>query len=438
MRRRSNNERLGRCSDVGSDVPLPGCGWAIVTLMLPEDLDALLNAAEVGWVRFDGGVAVASNAAAAGIDLVKPLAGWRERLAPASRPIFDEALACTEVGAAPTTLRVELDGGAAAKTVRLVLRRLVDGALDVLIFDDTALVTAERDLAEACELIALLPPHVFWEAADISKQRTIQLRLEAMVAERTAELERQVAERERAERAALAASRAKSEFLTNISHELRTPLNVVIGYAELLLGELADGEVDRSALAADIGEIANAGSFLLQLVTELLDLSKIEAGKMDLREVEVELGPWLSALVSPFERIARARGNCCKVELDPEIGVLAVDDFKLRQIINNLVGNACKFTEHGLITVSAGLSDEGRVVTIEVCDTGIGISPEHLETVFEPFVRASVVAADGGGSTGLGLSISRRYAELMGGSLSAESQLGVGTTLRLTIPRSRL
>ncbi|MCA9635735.1 MAG: hypothetical protein KC420_06855 [Myxococcales bacterium] len=405
--------------------------------MGPEEAGALLSAAGVGWVRFRDGADVGANAAAQGFGLDVPMARWRELLPAAERDAFDDALAGLVAGAAPRVLRVRLDGGGAARVLRLTLRRPSDQVVDALIVDETDLAVAERDLAEAEELISLLPAHVFWEAADVSRQRTLQSRLEEMVAERTAELQRQIAERERAERAALAASRAKSEFLTNISHELRTPLNVVLGYAELILDEISAGEADLAAIQVDVERIALAGGFLLQLVTQLLDLSRIEAGKMDLLEDVIELGPWIGELASTFEGMARSKRNRYEVVVEPGIGAIVADGLKLRRILSNLLSNACKFTERGSIELKVSGLDGGRRIQVEVRDTGVGISEERLSTIFDPFVQASLAAACVEGRTGLGLAMSRRYAELMGGTLSVESELGCGTTLSLVLPRRR-
>lgn len=414
--------------------------------MLPEEVGALLGAAGVGWLRFAAGRVVAGNEVAEALALVArdaSLAGWRETFAEDERALVDGAFAVLAGGAAAASVTVVRGAAAESgvpRTIRVTLRRSAEGVVDALMVDQSALAVAERDLAEAEELIALLPPHVFWEAADISRQRTIQSRLESMVAERTAELERQMAERERAEQAALAASRAKSEFLTNISHELRTPLNAVLGYGELILEELAAGAGDgegASAVRADVERIVAAGGYLLELVDEILDLSKIEAGRMTLSEGDLALGPWLSGLVASFDGAARANKNTLVVRIDPGLGAIVVDDFKLRQIVGNLLSNACKFTKGGRVEVEA-LPRAAEGVEIVVRDSGVGIAAERLATLFEPFVQASVSRAWGFGGSGLGLVISRCYAEMMGGSLCAESTVGAGSCFRLALPRRRL
>ncbi|MCA9657326.1 MAG: HAMP domain-containing histidine kinase [Myxococcales bacterium] len=400
--------------------------------MEDEEVGALLSAAGIGWIRVLDGASSVANDVARRLRLDGPPSAWG--LDAAERGRLEEIIA--ELAPSTTrTVRVHPIGDGGEPQVLRVSARRSGAALDLLIAEETELARAQRDLAEAEEVIALLPPHVFWETADVSKQQTIQARLEAMVAERTAELERQVAVRERAERAALDASRAKSEFLTNFSHELRTPLNAILGYTELIRESIADGDADMASVGADIERIAGAGEVLRHLIAEILDLSRIEAGKVVVCEDELDLDPWLAGVVREFDACCRAKGTRCEVAAASAVGVVVADGDKLRKILRNLLSNACKFTADGRIDVRAALVDDGRAIEIVVRDTGIGISPERLATIFEPFIVASVSAADREAGVGLGLAVSRRYAELMGATVTVDSELGVGTTARVIFPR---
>ncbi|MEZ5288162.1 MAG: ATP-binding protein [Vicinamibacterales bacterium] len=265
--------------------------------------------------------------------------------------------------------------------------------------------------------------------------------LEARVRERTATLEHEVEERRRAEEslalakaAAEEASLAKSAFLANMSHELRTPLNAIIGYSEML-------QEDASAQGAteclsDLQKVTTAGRQLLALVTGVLDLSKIEAGRMELH-VEAFAGVnLLKAVIDTAEPLARDRHNRLDIAGMDALGILQTDPVKLQQILLNLVGNACKFTSHGRIDVEASRlpRPEGDWLQVVVRDTGIGMTPEQMSRLFREFSQADVSTTRRFGGTGLGLAISQRLCQLMGGRITVESEFGRGSTFTMRVP----
>jgi signal transduction histidine kinase len=223
------------------------------------------------------------------------------------------------------------------------------------------------------------------------------------------------------------ASRHKSEFLANMSHELRTPLNAIIGFSELLQQQLVGGLNERQLAYVD--DVVDAGRHLLSLINDVLDLSKVEAGKMELELADVALRPTLeSGLTMNAERAGLAR-IALGLELEPEEITIRADERKLRQVVFNLLSNAVKFTPpEGRIDVSARLTN--GVVEVAVSDTGPGIPPEDQELIFEEFRQARTHQE----GTGLGLPLSRRFIELHGGRLWVESAPGEGSTFRFTLP----
>ncbi|HKT42524.1 MAG TPA: response regulator [Rhodanobacteraceae bacterium] len=229
------------------------------------------------------------------------------------------------------------------------------------------------------------------------------------------------------------ANRSKSVFLANMSHELRTPLNAIIGYSELLVEEAEDS--GDTASVPDLEKIRGAGKHLLGLINSVLDLSKIEAGKMELSLEEIEVAELLAGVRATLAPLVKEKGNTLVVEGE-DLGRMHVDVTKLRQVLFNLLGNASKFTEHGIISLRARRETRqpGDWLVFEVVDTGIGMTPEQQARVFEPFVQADASTSRKYGGTGLGLSLSRRFAELMGGDITMTSESGVGTTFTVGLP----
>ncbi len=228
-----------------------------------------------------------------------------------------------------------------------------------------------------------------------------------------------------------AADRRKTEFLRAMSHELRTPLNAIIGYTELLTEELADSP--NSQLAGDAANIETASRHLLALINELLDISKIEAGAVDFAYEDLDVAEFCHALETTLSPLATRNDNRLVVTADPGIATIVTDRQRLQQVLLNLAGNACKFTEHGTITVSVTSARPGWFC-VTVADTGIGMAPEDLTRLFEAFIQVDRSADRRREGTGLGLMISKRLVEAMGGEIDVTSTCGVGTTFTVELP----
>lgn len=230
---------------------------------------------------------------------------------------------------------------------------------------------------------------------------------------------------------AQAANVAKSQFLANMSHELRTPLNAIIGYAEVLREELNHAELTRSL--DDIQWIHTSAHQLLAIINSILDLSKIEAGRMDLDIHEFAPAKVLEEVHGMLEPIAAQRGNRVQVMVDASVTNATSDSVKLRQCLLNLGSNACKFTENGQIFILAREDEDELVFTVS--DTGIGMAPEELGQLFQPFVQADASTTRVYGGTGLGLTITLRFAQMLGGTVDVESVQGEGSTFNIRIKR---
>jgi adenylate cyclase len=226
------------------------------------------------------------------------------------------------------------------------------------------------------------------------------------------------------------ASTAKSEFLANMSHELRTPMNAIIGFTRLIMRRCKDVLPERQY--GNLEKILASANHLLGLINDVLDLSKIEAGRMDLRPVEFALEPLVDQCLRTVEPMVRGAQVHLVKEIEPGLPGLFSDQDKLRQILFNLLSNAAKFTEAGTITLTA--RRQGDAVAVAVADTGIGIPADQLELVFEEFRQVDSSSTRQYGGTGLGLSISRRLAQLLGGDITLESAPGTGSTFTLTMP----
>ncbi|HEX7969022.1 MAG TPA: ATP-binding protein [Stellaceae bacterium] len=232
-----------------------------------------------------------------------------------------------------------------------------------------------------------------------------------------------------------AASRAKSEFLAKMSHELRTPLNAVIGYSEMLL-EDAETDGRKAQQIADLRRINSAGKHLLSLVTDVLDLSKIEAGKMELSAHPFDLNTFIDDVAATCRPLVMDNGNDFIVERRGDLGTVVGDATKLRQAVLNLLSNAAKFTQQGRVTLAAARETvaEGDWIRIAVRDTGIGISRENLPKLFQDFNQAEPSTQSRYGGTGLGLALSRKLCHMMGGEITVESDLGRGSCFTIRIP----
>jgi signal transduction histidine kinase/CheY-like chemotaxis protein len=233
------------------------------------------------------------------------------------------------------------------------------------------------------------------------------------------------------------ADHAKSEFLAKMSHELRTPLNAVIGYSEMLLEDAEIESIEEQA-AEDLKKINLAGKHLLTLVTDVLDLSKIEAGKMELFNERFELGALVDDLVATARPLCARNGNDLVVERAGVLGEVEGDITKLRQVALNLLSNAAKFTKDGRIVMSVAREParNGDRIRIAVRDTGIGISRDNLSKLFQNFSQAEVWTSTKYGGTGLGLSLTQKLCRLMGGEVTVESELGQGSCFTIRLPAS--
>ncbi len=255
--------------------------------------------------------------------------------------------------------------------------------------------------------------------------------------EKNAEIAREHELRQAAERANM----AKSQFLANMSHELRTPLNAIIGYAELIIEDVnedAEGDGDAhehsgEVIVEDLERIHSAGNHLLGLINDILDLSKIEAGRTTLYPEEFSLTALVEEITTLVDPLVSSGDNRLVITPIREDVVLKTDRVKFKQILFNLLSNAAKFTSEGTISIKAELT--GKMVVIAVEDTGIGISKDQQKRIFAAFAQADESTTREYGGTGLGLTLCLKLAELLGGSISVDSELGQGSTFWVKIPR---
>ena len=250
-----------------------------------------------------------------------------------------------------------------------------------------------------------------------------------------------VVERERAEEqlrlakdAAEAGTQAKSDFLASMSHELRTPLNAIIGYSEMLHEEADD--LGQHAFLPDLEKIQGAGRHLLSLINNILDLSKIEAGKMDVLAEEFDVSALLAEVPSVIQPLMAKNANTLLVDGAPDLGVMRSDQTKLRQNLFNLLSNAAKFTKQGTITLAARRikRDQRDWLEFKVRDTGIGMTEAQLGKLFQAFAQAEASTSRDYGGTGLGLAITRHFCKMLGGDVTVESTPGAGSTFTITLP----
>lgn len=266
-------------------------------------------------------------------------------------------------------------------------------------------------LASRGEVIAASgsPSGVVWVIRDIRQRKEAERKIQEAAAE------------------AQAANNAKSQFLANMSHELRTPLNAIIGYSEILREEVED-----PANLADLERIETSGKQLLGLIDDVLDLSKVESGRMELFPQRFDIGSLCVNAIAAVTPLAHKNANRLTTKISS--GEMVADPRRVQQILQNLLSNAAKFTKGGEITLT--VSSEGPWVVFDVHDTGIGIPPDVLERLFMPFTQADGSSTRRHGGTGLGLSLVARFSRAMGGDVTAQSALGAGSTFRVRLPQT--
>ena len=250
-----------------------------------------------------------------------------------------------------------------------------------------------------------------------------------LIQARTKELESAIEETEEA-------NLAKSKFLANMSHELRTPLNAIIGYSELLAEDAEDEGLE--SMLEDLKKINDSGKHLLSLINDILDISKIEAGKLELFVSDFNVDSVINILRSVGSPLAEKQKNKLVFDITGDLGVMRSDETRLRQCLLNLLSNACKFTEFGEVKLAAEVSSKqnSEFITFSVTDTGIGMNQDQLDKVFNEFTQAEDDTTAKFGGTGLGLSITKQLVEMMGGSITASSSPGKGSAFKIEVPRN--
>ena len=329
------------------------------------------------------------------------------------------------------------------RDVTSIMTRLADGELSVEIPTDT-----RRD--EIGDMFRAL--RVFKMGAIIRRRTQEELReahakLEQRVQERTSELSTEVAERRRVQQdlevartQAETANQAKSAFLANMSHELRTPLNAIIGYAEMLKEDANDDGEEH--LAEDLDKIHGAGKHLLGIINEILDLSKIEAGRIDLNLETFPVDDIIETVINTVRPLFATNNNTLDIQAATDLGIIKSDMMRVRQVLFNFLSNATKFTHDGTVTLGVRReraqsgNDDDDTLIFTVSDTGIGMSEDEIKRIFEPFTQADASTTRKYGGTGLGLTVSRQLARLLGGDVTVQSRPGEGTTFTVTLPAS--
>lgn len=294
-------------------------------------------------------------------------------------------------------------------------------------------VVAEQPSDEAYAAIHQLGVNIGLTAGILGLAALVAVVGLARISERTRRLQS-------AKEAAEAADRAKSAFLLTMSHELRTPLNAIIGYSEMLQEEAEElGDAGRLFIA-DLRKVRSAGRHLLGLIDSILEIARIEAGKVELHLETFEVASMLAEVVSAIQPLLDETANTLEVRCAGELGTMRADLTMVRQSLLNLLSNACKFTQRGTITLSASREPRQPAdwLIFRISDSGIGIAPEQLAQLFQPFTQVDALTTRKYGGAGLGLAISRRFCQMLGGDVAVESEVGEGSTFTIRLPASGL
>lgn len=356
--------------------------------------------------------------------------GFCARVALSGKSILVNDIEGTMARANPETL--ELLGPHPFLAVPLLLK---DRSLGVMAVESRPGVTLGPSDTSLMETLANQMAIAIANALSFEKIEQLNISLEAKVRERTEELQQQQARLEQVNKELIKATRHKSEFLANMSHELRTPLNAVIGYSELLQEEME--EQNHEEYVPDLHKINSAGKHLLALINDVLDLSKIEAGKMDVFMEDAEIGQIVDEVRMTIKPFIESFGNTFKVSAAS--GRIRTDVTKLRQVLFNLLSNAAKFTEDGVVSLETARvpKDGSDFWQFKISDTGIGIAPEKMGRLFEEFSQLDAEVARKHGGTGLGLAISQRFCQMLGGDITVTSRIGEGSTFTVTLPAQK-
>ena len=300
---------------------------------------------------------------------------------------------------------------------------------------DTSLLTITLSAVAAALYLSL-----FGHAIHAESRRTARVR--AALEERNRQIEAQAEHLEQARQEAEQANRAKSAFLANMSHELRTPLNAVIGYAQLLDEELA--ECAPPAARADLGRIQRSATELLAMINAVLDLTRLDAHRIHLNPEDIDLQGLLASVEAAVQPLLNDNGNRLRIELQPGLRLVHGDAQRLRQVLLALLSNAAKFTAQGQVCLRASLHEGGtpgqggaavRELRLDIQDSGIGMSAEQIQQLFQPFLQVDQGSTRAFGGSGLGLAISRRLCRLMGGDIEVQSTPGAGSCFSVRLPQ---